>query len=210
MSHLSLCRSVVVTVFASALLAACTSPAIPHDASGNDVVAIPDHSEASATDHTTPVDATTDTPAPMDAGVDTALDTAVPTDSPAPTDVRDVPAADRNPAPCTLPLGGTCAPGTTCPAGDGCNDCVCPPTGGTANCTRRACVDAAVDAPVTGCRGPSDCRLYSSYCTTAPCVCFPLSVRDPDPTCTGGSVTCIIDPCVRNTADCVAGVCVLR
>ena len=69
--------------------------------------------------------------------------------------------------------------------------------------------DAAVDlAPI--CRQPSDCRLYSSYCSTDPCMCIPLGSQQPDPVCQGTQQSCFTDPCLQKTADCVAGSCVAQ
>lgn len=78
--------------------------------------------------------------------------------------------------------------------------------------------DAAVDAPSdaledsaatdAGSCSVSDCRLFSSYCSTAPCKCIPLKKSDPNPPCNGGTVTCLVDPCNGKTAACSdAGTC---
>jgi hypothetical protein len=61
----------------------------------------------------------------------------------------------------------------------------------------------------TRCQTRLDCRLYSSYCVTAPCQCLALGQRDVDPPCTGGQMACIIDPCNGKSADCVSGSCVV-
>jgi hypothetical protein len=53
----------------------------------------------------------------------------------------------------------------------------------------------------------ADCRLFPSYCATAPCVCLAVSRHDPLPRCTGGMVTCLVDPCRGRTASCVGGSC---
>jgi hypothetical protein len=42
---------------------------------------------------------------------------------------------------CSLPRGGNCPPGMTCPAGDGCNTCTCG-AGQSIMCTELACLDA--------------------------------------------------------------------
>jgi hypothetical protein len=65
--------------------------------------------------------------------------------------------------------------------------------------------DAIVDSGSTsdaGCSGAGDCRLFSSYCSTASCQCIPLGKNDPDPACGGGTVTCLKDPCLAKTAVC--------
>ncbi len=56
---------------------------------------------------------------------------------------------------CLLSNGTICALGRSCPAGDGCNTCTCPATGGSALCTRLACVPN--DAAPPGCRSAADC-----------------------------------------------------
>jgi hypothetical protein len=40
---------------------------------------------------------------------------------------------------CMLPNGTFCPASMSCPAGDNCNTCSCPPGGGVAACTRLAC-----------------------------------------------------------------------
>ena len=62
---------------------------------------------------------------------DTALDT---TPDAADVSLRPDVSNER----CTLPSGGTCAVGMTCPAGDGCNDCTCA-AGARLMCTARPC-----------------------------------------------------------------------
>jgi len=75
---------------------------------------------------------------------------------------------------------------------------------------------SASDGPPGGdsggarCNGPGDCRLFSSYCVTSPCVCFALGATEPDPPCTAGMVSCLIDPCSTKTADCQGGMCVAQ
>lgn len=89
--------------------------------------------------------------------------------------------------------------------------------------TDSAALDAGVDAPVDsgvdaiadtgsaadgGCSAASDCRLFSSYCSTAACQCLPLKKSAPDPVCGGGTVTCLINPCQAKVAVCSdAGTC---
>jgi hypothetical protein len=57
------------------------------------------------------------------------------------------------------------------------------------------------------CRIDTDCRLFSSYCSTAACVCEPLPAGAPDPVCMGTPVTCLVDPCDGKSARCSAGTC---
>lgn len=83
-------------------------------------------------------------------------------------------------------------------------------------------IDAPVDAPVdsgddaivdsgntsdAGCAGPSDCKLFASYCSTAPCECLPLGKNESNPVCTGQTVKCLIDPCAGKTAICSGAKC---
>ncbi len=80
-------------------------------------------------------------------------------------------------------------------------------------------VDTAVDThqedtskPETAgqCVLASDCKKFSSYCATNPCMCLALKATDPEPTCPGPSVTCFADPCESKSAECVGGVCVIK
>jgi hypothetical protein len=61
-----------------------------------------------------------------------------------------------------------------------------------------------------GCSDASDCRLFSSYCSTAACVCIPLLKGEPSPKCEGGMVSCFVDPCSMKTAACEGGKCVAK
>jgi hypothetical protein len=63
--------------------------------------------------------------------------------------------------------------------------------------------------PASGCQTRADCRLFSSYCNSAPCQCFALGRGDHDPPCDAGTQTCIVDPCANKTVDCQGGSCVL-
>jgi hypothetical protein len=96
-------------------------------------------------------------------------------------------------------------------------DSPAPKDQGVADSTTDSAVDAGVDAPAdtgadaivdsgstsdAGCSGAGDCKLYSSYCSTAACKCIPLGKNDPNPTCGGGTVTCLVDPCLGKTAVC--------
>lgn len=68
----------------------------------------------------------------------------------------------------------------------------------------------AAGAP--SCRVDADCRLFASFCSTAPCRCIPLRATDRDPVCTAMPVSCLVDPCDRKTAACdpVLRVCAVR
>jgi hypothetical protein len=63
---------------------------------------------------------------------------------------------------CMLPNGGTCARGTSCPAGDGCNTCACSTSGALA-CTERACqrvcTTSADCPPGQQCAGSQGCDV---------------------------------------------------
>src|SRR3954447_16503131 len=61
----------------------------------------------------------------------------------------------------------------------------------------------------SGCQARTDCRLFSSYCRTAPCQCLAVGRGDVDPPCVSGTQTCIVDPCLNKSADCQGGVCVV-
>jgi hypothetical protein len=70
------------------------------------------------------------------------------------------------PAACTLPFGGVCPAGQSCPIPNDCNSCYCNGGGGPALCTSLPCaVDAGAardtgpgfDASPVGCRSARDC-----------------------------------------------------
>jgi hypothetical protein len=213
-------HTIFLTLIA-ALSIGCSAPATPTDSGRPDTSAPNDATPApdASADSATPSDGATpsDVPAPMDVQSPTdgaalpdaapPADATAPIDATAPMDVAEDRAAPPNDSGlfCRLPLGGTCPAGTTCPAGDGCNRCACPDTGGTAACTRIACPP---DAGAGACRTAADCRLFESYCATAPCACLALSSGEPDPRCAGPMVTCFVPPCRGRTVDCVGGRCV--
>ena len=49
---------------------------------------------------------------------------------------------------------------------------------------------------------PSDCGTFSDYC--GGCSCEALGTGEPTPTCDGGSISCLVDPCQGHTATCSA------
>lgn len=62
--------------------------------------------------------------------------------------------------------------------------------------------------PDGGCVSANDCKLFASYCSTAPCKCLPLGKSDPNPICNGQVVQCLIAPCLNKVAFCSdAGTC---
>lgn len=71
---------------------------------------------------------------------------------------------------------------------------------------------AAADVASDGgqCKAASECRLFSSYCSTAPCACIPLVKGEPSPKCEGTMVACFVDPCASKTAGCTGGTCVAK
>ncbi|AKU98950.1 hypothetical protein AKJ09_05614 [Labilithrix luteola] len=111
--------------------------------------------------------------------------------------------------------GVTCGP-TTCKPGETCcnESCgICTPEGGF--CTQQACLhDAGNDAASLNgpgqCNVDADCRVRSVYCKETPCACLALGKGDPNPTCAGGSVQCLVDPCLKKVAQCVSGRCVTQ
>jgi hypothetical protein len=86
---------------------------------------------------------------------------------------------------CRLPDGTICATGANCPAGDGCNTCVCGPNGAL-SCTERACIDAGPAPDVTptprSCRTGRDCP--SGLCDGPPGCGVPWRCVEARP-CTG-------------------------
>ncbi len=70
-------------------------------------------------------------------------------------------------------------------------------------------------APVTAkpatCTGDADCRTFASYCAEAPCACRVLGKGAGDPKCagSGANVSCFADPCLKKSAQCQGGACVL-
>jgi hypothetical protein len=64
------------------------------------------------------------------------------------------------------------------------------------------------DGAPAGCTSDADCRTFSNYCTG--CNCDALGAHDPDPTCDGPGVQCFADPCMNQTAVCLAGTCSLQ
>jgi hypothetical protein len=81
-----------------------------------------------------------------------------------------------------------CRAGTQCEVQDG--HAVCVPT-----------------APQAECTSDKECRLFSNYCNG--CECLALSTSEPNPVCKGTPVACFVDPCLNQSASCIAGQCVL-
>jgi hypothetical protein len=73
---------------------------------------------------------------------------------------------------------------------------LCTPPGGT--CVPVVCGSCAVD---------SDCRLFDDYCTG--CDCRALAKNDPNPTCNGAGVQCLVQPCGFKITRCTSGRCVV-
>ena len=78
--------------------------------------------------------------------------------------------------------------------------------------TTRAGDGGAADLGGSGsrCQTAADCRLYSSYCSTNPCVCLAIGRNEVDPPCPAGPQSCVVDPCTNKRADCVGGACVVK
>ena len=68
---------------------------------------------------------------------------------------------------------------------------------------------ASADADGGGCSNDGDCALRSSYCGEAPCVCLALPKSAPKRACSGGTVKCFVDPCMKKGARCQSGACVV-
>ncbi len=52
------------------------------------------------------------------------------------------------------------------------------------------------------------CRLFSSSCNG--CVCLSLPMAKRNPSCDGGMVACLVDPCEGKTAACTSDGCVVQ
>ena len=59
------------------------------------------------------------------------------------------------------------------------------------------------------CASANDCRLFSSYCKSAPCQCLALARGAVDPPCVVGMQSCLVDPCLGKRAGCSGGMCVV-
>ncbi len=87
--------------------------------------------------------------------------------------------------------GVTYASGSTFPAGDGCNSCRC--SDGMVSCTKLACADASIDAPINSCNptggcpdGPACgtvCCNLGEACIQGVCRCGAGSACDVGDTC---------------------------
>jgi hypothetical protein len=74
---------------------------------------------------------------------------------------------------CTLPGGGRCPVGQSCPAEDGCNQCFCNPDG-TLTCTERDCAPVDAMIPTQECRTPNECPT-EQFCAFEP-GCGPATI----------------------------------
>ena len=71
-------------------------------------------------------------------------------------------------------------------------------------------IDASSDASTGDAACGSGCRLFSVYCSLAPCTCVSLPSTEPDPACDAGTVSCVVDPCGGKTAACTASGCAVQ
>lgn len=79
-----------------------------------------------------------------------------------------------------------------------------------ASATATPSAATATGAPtVAGCKSDGDCTTHASYCADAPCACQVLASTENKRACTGGTVSCFADPCMRKAAACQDGTCVL-
>jgi len=77
-------------------------------------------------------------------------------------------------------------------------------------CGTRGGAGIPTDAPVgssASCGADSDCRLVDDYCTG--CDCRALATAQPDPTCSGPGVRCLVAPCAGKAATCKSGHCAI-
>ena len=65
------------------------------------------------------------------------------------------------------------------------------------------------DGGPSKCTYDADCKLFSSYCSTAPCQCIVLQPGEADPKCNGTQVSCLKDPCAGKGVVCQGGTCKL-
>ena len=83
------------------------------------------------------------------------------------------------------------------------------PADGAASAPLTASSSVPANAPA-GCTRDDECRTWSSYCGDAPCVCRVYAKSEAEPRCSGANtVTCFVDPCMKKTAACQGGRCVL-
>lgn len=67
--------------------------------------------------------------------------------------------------------------------------------------------DAGAD-PDARLRCEAGCRLFSSNCNGCACLSLPQAERNPS--CDGGMVACLVDPCKGKAAVCTADGCVVQ
>lgn len=100
-----------------------------------------------------------------------------------------------------------CASGKYCTTEDGV--CKPPPACRPGQVCAALCYGTCAPLKAAGsCSADADCRTFSDYCTG--CDCRALSVKDPDPSCSGPGVRCFADPCMNQAAHCNEGKCALR
>ena len=69
---------------------------------------------------------------------------------------------------------------------------------------------ADASASSVACASDDECTTWSSYCREAPCVCRGYAKTEGEPRCSSaGNVSCFVDPCMKKTAACQGGRCVL-
>ncbi len=77
-------------------------------------------------------------------------------------------------------------------------------TGGDATGSDGGAPDSGKYSDV-GANCEAGCRLFSNRCNG--CACLALSRSESNPSCDGGLVTCIVDPCDGKTAICTTDGC---
>lgn len=120
---------------------------------------------------------------------------------------------NTSPPPVVVGDAKACASSNACGSAEYCTteDGVCnaPPGCGPGQVCPALCYGLCAPRPAQGsCSSDADCRTFSDYCTG--CDCRALSIKDPDPTCSGPGVRCFADPCMNQAAHCTEGKCVLR
>lgn len=119
---------------------------------------------------------------------------------------RDANSSDAT-AGCTLQNGGFCPVGSVCPAGDGCNSCMCM-ANGVLGCTTIGCIDASMPRPCRSgaeCANGQECVFTNSSCgATGECMAITPCFQ-PETFCSCAGVT--YQACRANQPTRNAGVC---